>query len=112
MLCLIFVPIYGFYWWYNRGEYLKANLEKNNDVSATSGVLYLLLSIFGWNIINLAIMQNDFNSSTYEKKSSSMSASRFTTNLIIYAILIIMTIVWLFPFFGIVLESFKSETKM
>ena len=39
-------------------------------------------------------------------------ASRRLSNGIIYFILIVMTVVWLFPFAGIVLESFKTETKM
>lgn len=39
-------------------------------------------------------------------------ASRRLSNGVIYAILIIITIVWLFPFVGILLESFKTETKM
>ena len=39
-------------------------------------------------------------------------ASRRISNGIIYALLIIITIVWLFPFVGILLESFKTETDM
>ena len=39
-------------------------------------------------------------------------ASRRISNTIIYIILVIMTVVWLFPFVGIVLESFKTETEM
>ena len=39
-------------------------------------------------------------------------ASRRIANTTIYIVLIIITIVWLFPFLGIVLESFKTETKM
>ena len=39
-------------------------------------------------------------------------ASRRIGNGIIYAILGIITVVWLFPFAGILLESFKTETKM
>ncbi|MBQ7343732.1 MAG: ABC transporter permease subunit [Clostridia bacterium] len=39
-------------------------------------------------------------------------ASRRLSNGIIYFILVVMTVVWLFPFVGILLESFKTETKM
>ena len=39
-------------------------------------------------------------------------ASRRISNTIIYIVLILMTLIWLFPFFGILLESFKTETKM
>lgn len=37
-------------------------------------------------------------------------AARRLSNGTIYVLLIIMTLVWLFPFMGIVLESFKTET--
>jgi arabinogalactan oligomer/maltooligosaccharide transport system permease protein len=39
-------------------------------------------------------------------------ASRRLSNGVIYFILVVMTVVWLFPFVGILLESFKTETKM
>ena len=52
------------------------------------------------------------DTSTLRKKGLSVKASRRLSNGIIYAILIVMTLVWLFPFIGILLESFKTETKM
>ena len=52
------------------------------------------------------------NDNKIRKTGLGARASRRLSNGIIYAILIIMTIVWLFPFFGILLESFKTETKM
>ena len=36
-------------------------------------------------------------------------ASRRLSNTIIYVLLVAMTLIWLFPFFGIVLESFRVE---
>ena len=39
-------------------------------------------------------------------------ASRRLANTLIYILLVVITIVWLFPFVGILLESFKTETKM
>lgn len=47
-----------------------------------------------------------------KKASLGAAASRRISNGVIYAILILITVVWLFPFVGIVLESFKVETKM
>ena len=47
-----------------------------------------------------------------QRKSMGAKASRRISNTVIYIILVIMTVVWLFPFVGIVLESFKTETKM
>ena len=38
--------------------------------------------------------------------------SRRLGNTLVYIILVIITVVWLFPFFGIVLESFRVESKM
>ena len=55
-------------------------------------------------------MKKDKN--TLRKKSLGVKTSRRIGNTVIYAILVIMTIVWLFPFLGILLESFKTETKM
>ena len=39
-------------------------------------------------------------------------ASRRLGNTIVYIVLCIITIIWLFPFFGIVLESLRVETAM
>lgn len=39
-------------------------------------------------------------------------ASRRLGNTVVYVMLVIMTVVWMFPFVGILLESFKTETKM
>ncbi len=49
---------------------------------------------------------------TLRKRSLGVKTSRRISNVIIYAVLIIMTVVWLFPFVGILLESFKAETDM
>ena len=38
-------------------------------------------------------------------------ASRNLGNALVYIALILITIIWLFPFFGIVLESFRVESK-
>ena len=38
-------------------------------------------------------------------------ASRRLSNTAVYVILCLITLIWLFPFFGIVLESFRVETK-
>ena len=55
-------------------------------------------------------MKKDKN--TLKSKSLGVKTSRRISNGIIYVILVAMTIVWLFPFAGILLESFKTETKM
>ncbi|MBR0446514.1 MAG: ABC transporter permease subunit [Oscillospiraceae bacterium] len=45
-----------------------------------------------------------------KKSGLGARASRRISNTIVYIILIAITLVWLFPFFGIVLESFKVNT--
>ena len=47
-----------------------------------------------------------------KKSSLGATASRRISNGVIYTILVLVTVVWLFPFVGILLESFKVETKM
>ena len=49
--------------------------------------------------------------SRIKKSSLSARASRNIGNTVVYIVLVIMTVVWLFPFFGIVLESFEVGTK-
>lgn len=52
------------------------------------------------------------NNTSIQKTGLGAKASRRLSNTVIYIILVAMTIIWLFPFMGIVLESFKTETKM
>ena len=45
-----------------------------------------------------------------KKLSLSTKASRRLTNTVVYLLLIMITVIWLFPFFGIVMESFRVES--
>ncbi len=45
------------------------------------------------------------------KKSLNASTSRRLGNTVVYILLILITLVWLFPFVGIVLESFKVDVR-
>ena len=45
-----------------------------------------------------------------KKSGLGARASRRLSNLVIYIILSVITLIWLFPFFGIVMESFKVNT--
>ena len=47
-----------------------------------------------------------------QKRSIGVAAGRRIGNSFVYIVLILMTVIWLFPFFGIVLESFRVETTM
>lgn len=55
-------------------------------------------------------MKNTSNNNTIRKTGLGAKASRRLGNTIVYILLILMTLIWLFPFFGIVLESFRVET--
>ena len=46
------------------------------------------------------------------KRSMGVAAGRRIGNTFVYIVLILMTVIWLFPFFGIVLESFRVEIPM
>ena len=46
-----------------------------------------------------------------QKTGLGARASRRLGNTVVYILLIIMTVIWLFPFVGIVLESFKVNTR-
>ena len=50
------------------------------------------------------------NNKEIKKSGLGAKASRRLGNAIVYIVLIAITIVWLFPFFGLVLESFKVNT--
>lgn len=61
LLAIVTCGIYGIYWAYKQGE--KLDFTKNNRgiPSSNSGVLYLILQIFGFGIIAYALMQNELN---------------------------------------------------
>lgn len=62
-------------------------------------------------IFMLCINEVDLKLNTYNGKSLlGAKASRRLGNTAVYIVLILITLVWLFPFFGIVLESFRTET--
>ena len=46
-----------------------------------------------------------------QKSGLGARASRRISNFFVYIALILITVVWLFPFFGIVMESFKVNTR-
>ena len=47
-----------------------------------------------------------------QKTGLGAKASRRLGNTVVYVILVLITAIWLFPFFGLVLESFRVETAM
>ena len=47
-----------------------------------------------------------------QRSALGAKASSRLANTVIYIVLILITVIWLFPFFGIVMESFKVNTQM
>lgn len=58
LLTFLTCGIYGVYWHYKMGQLLD---EAKGTPGAYSGILYLVLSIFGLDIIALALMQSELN---------------------------------------------------
>ena len=56
-------------------------------------------------------MMTKNTSPSIKKSGLGAKASRRISNFVVYLVLITITVVWLFPFFGIVMESFKVDTR-
>lgn len=61
LLTIVTCGIYGIYWAYKQGENLDFTKNNRGIPSSNSGVLYLILQIFGFGIIAYALMQNELN---------------------------------------------------
>ena len=57
LLTLITCGIYGLYWSYKQGE----RIDKMNGTQGSTGILYLILDLFGFAIIVYALIQNELN---------------------------------------------------
>ena len=59
---LVTCGIYMFYWMYKQGEKLdSAKSARGLESSGNSGIIYLVLTLFGLGIVSYALMQNDLN---------------------------------------------------
>lgn len=63
-------------------------------------------------IFMLCISEEDLKLNAYRKRLLGAKASRTLGNIAVYCVLVLIAVIWLFPFFGIVLESFRVETPM
>lgn len=57
LFTLITCGIYGWYWMYKMGE----KCDRIKGVDGNSGILYLILGIFGLSIVNYCLMQDTIN---------------------------------------------------
>lgn len=61
LLTLVTCGIYGLYWTYKQGEKLNSAKSSRGMEANCSGILYLVLQIFGLGIVSWAMMQNELN---------------------------------------------------
>lgn len=58
---LLTCGIYGIYWAYRMGQIMHKAGEKNKLSIADNSVLYLVLQLLGFGIIDYCLIQNDLN---------------------------------------------------
>ena len=61
-LCLTFVPFYGLYWMYTRGEKIARGAAARGVTVQNIGTICLVLWLFGLGIVSYALVQNTLNS--------------------------------------------------
>ena len=61
LLTLVTCGIYGIYWAYQMGKAIAQAQADRGIQSNDNAVLYLVLAIFGLNIVNYCFIQNDLN---------------------------------------------------
>lgn len=61
LLSIVTCGIYGLYWAYKQGEKLDKAKSEKGIPSSNSGILYLILSVFGLAVIGWALMQDSLN---------------------------------------------------
>lgn len=61
LLSLITCGIYEIYWSYKMGGKLDNYMAQRGELSSDRSIIYLLLSIFGLDIITFALMQDTVN---------------------------------------------------
>lgn len=65
ILTLITCNIYGIYWAWRMGEKLEALRMHNGQGRGSYPILFLVLSLFGLNIISFALIQDNLNNIVY-----------------------------------------------
>ena len=63
LLSIVTCSIYLLFWFYKAGEKInKAKAAKGLPTDSNSGILYLILAVFGLQIVSYALIQNEINS--------------------------------------------------
>lgn len=62
LLSIVTCNIYSWYWFYKAGELVnRASGARGGTQDQNRGILYLILSIIGLNIISMALIQDELN---------------------------------------------------
>lgn len=62
LLTIVTCGIYGLYWFYKAGELINtAKQNRGIPADSSSSILYLILGLLGFGIINYALIQNELN---------------------------------------------------
>ena len=61
LFCFAFIPFYSYFWWITRGKSTREILTSQGYSVNTNEVIFLILAIFGLEIVSMSIMQSDFN---------------------------------------------------
>jgi len=61
LFTLITCGIYGYFWYYKMGENVDAIKTSKGLVSSNTGIIYLVLGLFGLGIVNYCLMQDTLN---------------------------------------------------
>lgn len=65
LLTIVTCGIYGYFWSYQIGKTMQEAQLKAGRNASDNSILYLILSIFGLDIITYAIVQSDINDLVY-----------------------------------------------
>lgn len=61
ILTIVTCGIYALYWAFKAGEKIDIIKQRRGIPSSNSGVLYLVLTVFGFGIVSYALIQNEIN---------------------------------------------------
>ena len=73
MLCLLFIPFYRLYWWYVRGKSARDAFAEYGHEAVSHELIYLILCLFGLDLVVMALLQNDFNTLPFQIIKTSAS---------------------------------------
>lgn len=61
LLTLLTCGIYMIYYWYQNGKLMEETNQQNGKNGSSNAILFLILSLLGFSIVNYIILQADLN---------------------------------------------------